>query len=469
MNYKQTIKNAALAFASQGVSMLVSVIMALVVPKVLSVNEYGYWQLFIFYSSYAGFFLFGLNDGVYLLYGGQTRTEINKSLVGSQFRFGVVSQIVLGVLLTLFAALSVTDTDRTFVLFSFSFYIVVSNLAGYLGYLFQAMNETKLFSYSVVLDRVTFLAPLLLMVFLRVGDFRLYIQAYLISKTISLIWCCWMARDIISAPPLCATKTIEESIVSIRVGFKLMIANVADMLILGVARALVDAVWGIEAFGRVSFSLSLVNFFITFVTQASMVLFPALRQSEDAERRAIYRGIRDAMEVAFPVVYLLYFPMSWLLSSWLPQYAESMKWLVVLLPVCVFNTKMDVCCTTYFKVLRRERTLLAVNIVTVAASAIMSLIGVFVLGSLEAVLVGAVCCIAARSTWSELKLDQEMHVTHSSMLPSELLLTAAFVLLSLLLSGMWAPLFYALLYGVYLVANRRDVVSIAIRVRKIVH
>ena len=346
--------------------------------------------------------------------------------------------------------------------------MVACNLAGYLGYVFQAMNETRLFSFSVVLDRLAFLVPLLAMVALRVADFRPYVVAYLVSKTISLAWCCWEARDILSAPLFGVLETIRESASSIRVGFKLMVANVADMLVLGVARALVDTVWGIETFGRVSFSLSIVNFFITFVTQASMVLFPALRQSGEGERRAVYRGMRDAMEVAFPAVYALYFPMAWLLSAWLPQYAESMRWLAVLLPVCVFNTKMDVCCTTYFKVLRQERTLLAVNVVTVAASAVTSLVGVFVLRSLEAVLVGAVCCIAARSAWSELRLDSEMSIVHSPMLISELLLTGAFVALAQLLPGAWALLSYCVLYGIYLASNRDEVASIATRVRKIV-
>lgn len=459
--------NLVAGFAAQGASFLVSVIMSLLVPKVLGVEEYSYWQLFVFYTNYAGFFHLGLNDGAYLLNGGRSRDEIDKSSVESQFRFSLAFQFIVGLVITLIAALLASEAERAFVFIMFAAYMVVCNLAGYLGYVFQAMNETRLFSFSVVLDRLAFLTPLLVMVVLRVSDFRPYVVAYLASKSISLVWCCWEARDILSAPPLGVPEAVRESIASIRVGFKLMIANVADMLILGVARALVDAVWGIEAFGRVSFSLSLVNFFITFVTQASMVLFPALRQSGEGERRAVYRGMRDAMEIAFPAVYALYFPMAWLLSAWLPQYAESMRWLAVLLPVCVFNTKMDVCCTTYFKVLRQEQVLLAVNVVTVAASAVTSLAGVFALGSLEAVLVGAVCCIAARSAWSELRLDHEMGVGRSPMLAPELLLTAAFVALALLLPGTWALLAYCALYGAYLVANRGEVASVVARVRKV--
>lgn len=461
------IKNFMFAVASQGVSLAASFITSLIVPKMLGVTQFGYWQLFIFYANYAGFFHLGINDGIYLLNGGASRNSINRTSIRSQFMIAAFFQFIIGLMVIIFGIESVTETERSFVFITFAYYMVVCNLAGYLGFLFQAMNETRLFSFSIVLDRLAFLVPLLAMVVLKVADFRPYVVAYLVSKTISLAWCCWEARDILSAPPLSASEAVRESIASIRVGFKLMIANVADMLILGVARALVDAVWGIEAFGRVSFSLSLVNFFITFVTQASMVLFPALRQSDEGERRAVYRGMRDAMEAAFPAVYALYFPMAWLLSAWLPQYAESMRWLAVLLPVCVFNTKMDVCCTTYFKVLRQERTLLAINIVTVAASAVTSLVGVFALGSLEAVLVGAVCCIAARSAWSELRLDRELDVALSPMLVPELLLTAAFVLLALLLPGMWALPAYCILYGAYLFANRGEVASIVARVKKV--
>ena len=468
MNIKSTARNLLVAFGAQGISMLASIVMSLLVPKVLGVYEFGYWQLFIFYASYVGFFHFGLNDGIYLLNGGEARERIDKSAIRSQYYTATLLQLVLACLIVIFTIIYIQESERSFVLICFSIYMVICNLASYLGFVFQAMNETRLFSFSVVLDRLAFLVPLLAMVVLRVSDFRPYVVAYLVSKTISLAWCCWEARDILSAPPLGAAESVRESVASIRVGFKLMVANVADMLILGVARALVDAAWGIEAFGRVSFSLSLVNFFITFVTQASMVLFPALRQSGEGERRAVYRGMRDAMEAAFPAVYALYFPMAWLLSAWLPQYAESMRWLAVLLPVCVFNTKMDVCCTTYFKVLRRERTLLAVNVVTVAASAVTSLVGVFALGSLEAVLVGAVCCIAARSAWSELALDRELGVARSPMLVPELLLTAAFVLLALLLPGAWALPAYCVLYGAYLLANRSEVASIVARVRKVV-
>ncbi|MCC6102772.1 MAG: hypothetical protein LIV26_06890 [Atopobium sp.] len=454
MNFRKLAGNMATAFAAQGVSFLASIAMSLLVPKVLGVATYGYWQLFVFYTTYSGFFALGLNDGVYLIEGGTSREEIDKRAINSQFWVEAVFQVILGFIIGLVATILAPEPQRAFVFGGFAIYTVIFNLSGFLGYVFQSMNETKLYSYSTMIERFVFLIAVIAMVALRVPAFEPYVVAYLISKGCSLGYCCFHARDFFKAGFLGLPESVRLCISSMKVGIALMISNVASMLILGVARALVDNAWGIEAFGRVSFSLSMVNFFIAFVGQASMVLFPALRQGSEQERRSFYRGIRDAMEIAFPLVYILYFPMAAILSLWLPQYADSMHFFAILLPVCVFNTKMDICCTTYFKVLREERTLLKVNVATVLASLILSLIGVYVLGSLDPVLIGAVTAIIGRALWSEHYLNGRLAVSTSRIPIEEVLLTVAFLALTLLTPAAIAICGYAVLYCVYLIANR---------------
>ena len=64
MNYSSIARNTMIAFAAQFISLSVSVVMSLLVPKIVGVADYGYWQLFRFYTTYSGFFQLGLNDGV---------------------------------------------------------------------------------------------------------------------------------------------------------------------------------------------------------------------------------------------------------------------------------------------------------------------------------------------------------------------------------------------------------------------
>ena len=55
MNKKTILQNMSVAFLAQGVTLALSVIQTMIVPKLLGVEQFGYWQLYIFYVSYVGF------------------------------------------------------------------------------------------------------------------------------------------------------------------------------------------------------------------------------------------------------------------------------------------------------------------------------------------------------------------------------------------------------------------------------
>lgn len=81
LNTRKLLNDLLTAFGAQGVSFACSVVMTLLVPKILGIEEFGYWQLFVFYTSYVSFFQLGLNDGIYLQHGGEGRDEDRKSVV----------------------------------------------------------------------------------------------------------------------------------------------------------------------------------------------------------------------------------------------------------------------------------------------------------------------------------------------------------------------------------------------------
>lgn len=99
--------------------------------------------------------------------------------------------------------------------------------------------------------------------------------------------------------------------------------------------------------------------------------------------------------------------------------------------------------------------LLKANVVTLAASAVLSAVGVFLLDSLEAVLIGAVSAIIGRSLWSEHRLNKLMGVRGSAVPVEEVLLTIAFVALVLNAPAWIAVMAYIALYAAYLFVNRQ--------------
>ena len=67
------IKKVFYAIGANLLSLCVSVLTTLVVPKFLgeNVEQYGYLQIYLFYVSYIGFFHLGWCDGVFLRDGGK--------------------------------------------------------------------------------------------------------------------------------------------------------------------------------------------------------------------------------------------------------------------------------------------------------------------------------------------------------------------------------------------------------------
>lgn len=456
MNYRNIAKNFSIAVISQGVSLAMSILTSLLVPKILGVEQYGYWQLFIFYIGYCGLFQLGLDDGVYLINGGNTRETLDKKSINSQFWYGLVYQVAISVAVAAIALFGDFGPERQFVLCCTAVFVIVQNAAYYFGYILQALDETKRFSYSIMVERFIYLVPLAILLITRVVDFRPYVIAYIFSSVCQLIYICSHTRDVLTAGILDIRTGYSEVAKSIRAGSKLMLANAASTLILGAARFVIDGTWGIKTFGELSLALSMVNFFLNFMSQASMVLFPALRRSSEQELGRFFVHTSELMSLLFPAVYVLYFPLVTILSWWLPQYANSFIFLAYLLPVCVFDSKMNITCTTYMKVKRREGKLLAINATTAGIAAILCVVSAHVFGSVHLVISSAVVAIIGRSFYTENLIYKELGLGKQEVLaPWEIAITIMFVLVTAALSPIAALLIYSGAYCCYLLAFKK--------------
>ena len=76
-----------------------------------------------------------------------------------------------------------------------------------------------------------------------------------------------------------------------------------------------------------------------------------------------------------------------------------------LLPLCIFDGKMNLVCATYFKVLRRERFLLLVNLISMALSIVLSIFGAYCLHSIDSIILFMVCSIGVRYFISQIYLE----------------------------------------------------------------
>lgn len=447
-------KNVVYAFFAQGVSLLLSVMMSLVVPKMLNITEYGYWQLFIFYVGYVGFFHFGLNDGLYLKEGGKSYSQLNYSVIGTQYWMSILFESVFSCAIMIGSIFVLEDERRQIIFIVTAVYLVVSNAALFLGYIFQAVNRTKLYSISVVIDRVFVLCTIGILIILKINRFEPFIIVYLLSKCAALLYCIAMGKEIVFVK-FCSMKVAcIEMWGNISVGIKLMIANIMSMMILGCGRLIIDKIWGVESFGKFSFSLSLTNLFLTFISQVSIVLFPALRQVTEEKQKSVYLLARQGVGLFMPIIFILYMPVNEIISAWLPQYQESLHYLIFLLPLCIFDGKMQLLCNTYFKVLRKEKRLLWNNIFAFIISFLLSLAGGYVFQNIYFIILSVVAAIVLRSVVSELYLSKLLGIKVGKYLFQEILISIIFMIAAWSLEGIISFIIIMAADGVYLFMNR---------------
>ncbi|MBS5306035.1 MULTISPECIES: lipopolysaccharide biosynthesis protein [Clostridium] len=455
MNKKNTlVYNLSYAFIAQFISLFLSVLMSLLVPKMLGVTEYGYWQLFVFYSSYAGFFHLGLIDGIYLILGGKDKSQLKYEELKAQFIVLFIEQLIILIIINIIILFTNISFERKFIIFSTLFYMIIYNLSLFFGYIYQATNRTKLYSLSIIVDKTFFILSIVMLLIGEVKDFRYFIILYLFSKSLSLIFCLYNGREIIFAKSCGVKKSLILSYESTKIGINLMIANIASQLVLGIGRFCIDSHWGIENFGKISFSLQLTQFFLLFISQISMVLFPILRNVDGEKLKLMYIKARSVISIILPSIYVIYFPIKTLLSMWIPQYEDSLNYLIFMLPICIFDGKVQLLCNTYLKVIRKERILLGINIGAVAFSGIITVISIFLFDNLIITSVMMVVSIIFRSIICELFINKEIGETKYTELFSELIVTFIFV------EMMWKYdnwlIYIILLFGyfIYLFINR---------------
>lgn len=447
-------KNLTFAMVSQGVGLLSSVLMSLVVPKVLGVEEYAFWQLFMLYATYSGLALLGVNDGIYLKLGGQRYYELNKSELKSQIAVVTIFQLVVGAICLALICSADIDAGRRFVFIFVVIYGLVANLTSCLRYVFQSTNLTQLSSLADLIARVPYLICVVCIVASGGSVAGPFIIFYTICQALGLAYIAICARSILKAKNdwTCAFK---DCLSDIRSGIKITISYYADQLIVGITRMMVDWRFGLSAFGKLSFSFSMTNFVLIFIGQVSMVIFPVLKRLSKENQKRKYLQLRVALNIILPFAYLLYVPLRVVLGLWLPQYGESLLYLALTMPLCIYSCKANFLFNTYLKMGRREGVLCRANVLTTLVNAFLSAVAIYVFGSIEWAAVGIVVSVAFRDFAFERYMAKNLGLPYLRAWMSEMLLSACFMTVSWVL-GLWSWPAVAGLLAVYIVVNRQD-------------
>lgn len=466
MKLGRIAKNLSYSVLANGTNTLISLILVLFVPKMLGVEEYSYWQLYLFYASYVGFFHFGWADGIYLKFGGKKYEDLNKGYFHSQFWLLTAFEIILAIIFAVITLFLDIDVNKATVLLAVALCCVLQIPRTFLQYLLQTTNRIVDYAKNYLLEKIVY--AILVVGFLGIGvkSFEILIGADLFARGLTLVLLSRECKDIVKGKMGSIKTAITEAWDNIGIGIKLMIANIAGQLLVGIVRFAIEDHWSIETFGKVSLTITASNLLLAFISAVSVVIYPMLKNMDQEHYSETYKKMRNVLMIAVLGLLVVYYPAKEVLSWWLPKYAESLRYMALLFPMCVFESKLTLLISTYLKALRKEKQYMIINWSVILITAVCTGITVYILDSLILaiamlpVLMGIRCCLG------EMILMKELNISIWKDIAAEFILAFLFIIVSWNIDSWLSMLIYLGAYFIYIIWKKDTIKECMIGIKK---
>ena len=148
---------------------------------------------------------------------------------------------------------------------------------------------------------------------------------------------------------------------------------------------------------------------------------------------------------------IFYYPAKVVLSAWLPNYADSLTYMAILFPICVYEGKMALLVNTYLKTLRKERLMLNINLISLSLSVVLSFISAAIFNNLNFTVLSIVIVLVFRCVLGEVFVSKIIKISVSKDILLELIMTGVFIISGWYINSWLTTFIYATAYIVYLI------------------
>ena len=456
------LKNASIVFTVNSVCVVINVLVNFIIPILFGEKLYAYYQLENLYCTYLWIISLGWHEGIYLYYGGKTEAEINKSEIATQFWLFAGYMFTASTIVCIFGMAFVQQTDKQAVLALSATSIIIEALRYIYFYYLICTNGMKKYSAYLIFDRILYISFLAILCIIRTNDYRILIGADILSKMIVLLAILKNNRIMFFRKLLPIKAGLIHTRELIFSGINITFSGFVNGMVKGTIRFAIEAYWGVLIFGKVSLALSISNMFTQFVQSVSTVLFPVLRRFDYKDKEKIYCYLSDGLDSLMSVIFLSYLPAVWILKHILPQYEDGLKYMAVLLPLCLYDARNIVINNTYLKALHKEKAILISSLITTGFSFMLAFLAVYICHNLDMAVCALVVLAVIRNIVSEYQLSKCISIKMGRNFVGEIVLTLAFISGNWYIGGIYGTLFYLVILLLYLWLKRKRIKKLII-------
>ncbi len=378
----------AVMVASAAVSTVCGVAQTLWIPRVLSVQAFGYWRAFLLYAGYAGLLHLGLVDGALLAWSA-TPAQTRRPQLAPALRFLAAEHLLL--LLPLVGLAWVFAPRPVAVLIAaLAVYALLFNLVGLLQVRLQTQLRFSAVAFGISAPSVVFVASFGV-IFIAGATAGRFLFAWLGAWALTAAALFWLTRGTpaIDAPNSAAETPKPNSwrtgLAFIAAGWPIVLANTGYGLMQSADRVTVNLTRPIHDFAIYSLSQSTIYVPIAILAAVSRVAFSYFARTHETGRAAFYRTTTRLLTLTWMLLLPYFFVVEWVVRRFLPKYIDGLPAGRILLLSVLFLSLIQIVQLNAYSLEGRQRQFFAGSIAAVALAFATAWAGSRLLGSLTAV------------------------------------------------------------------------------------
>ncbi|EMF49986.1 oligosaccharide flippase family protein [Streptococcus parauberis] len=456
------IRNLLAVLMSNAFTVFSGLLVGLVLPMILTIDDFGYFKTFTLYLTYLGLFSIGIIDGIVLKYGGNDFEDLQKENFRSYFRWYLIVHIIVSIPMLLLSTLE-SNTNIRFIIFALIINMISLNVIGYFRQISEITQRFKEYTIIKIAQSIFNILTVVGLFLLKSNgiavNFKIYILLVIIANFIVTLWYVYLYQEIIFGKSTPLNDTFATVKKFSKIGIPLMFANLISTLILTLDRQFVNILFSNKIYAIYAFAFNLLSILTLATAAFSTVLYPSLKRSDVTKIGGKYKKFTF---LSISIVFLLlsfYFPMKILIEAILPKYISSLVIFRVIFPTLPITTTITVIINNYFKTLGKSVIYFNRSIVILILSIGLNLLAYLIWKTPIAISASSVLTVLIWYVVVDNYLAKELKLNTSKNLIMILLFTIIFYSTSMIQNWLIGMIIYIVLFGVTLTIINPEVIT----------
>jgi len=398
---KKNLKDIVKIILSNMITLLSGIVVGFVIPKILGIEDYGYYKTFTLYCTYAGLFHFGFCDGIYLLYGDKNYDQLEKSKFRFYSKFILIMELVISLSIALITMLFFTSESR-FIFLCLSLFVVFQNIKNYFEIISQITRGFSILSFNKILTSLlTILVVLTLYLLYKFNglnniSYKIYTFLTLVILFLIDIIYCFLYKEIVFGKSTKFSEEKENIKKIFKCGIVLLIANLASVLLFTVDRQFVNIFFDNSTFAIYSFAYTMLNLVTVLTAAISTVIYPIFKRKSGDRIDKFYNYFKSIILILVFLSICSYFPLVYIIRYFLPDYVESLSVFKVIFPGLAMYSCVTIVMNNYYKISMRNWDYFFKNIIVLTVSIAANFAAYYIWGTVISISIASIFVLFLR-------------------------------------------------------------------------